>query len=766
MIVGHNIYVNSVKMNESLIPVGSPVTNYVLSGLASNTDFSVTATNVDQAGNESDPSAVKVLSTLRYTPPPEDPPMGAADKAAIDAIVAESMAVTKQPGVAVTVSGPKGFYAKAYGYSNRAAKTPLSLDDHFRMASMTKTFTAAAVLLQVQNGNLLLTDPLDDYVPGIPNGDVITIEHLLLHRSGVGEYLGAFSIALRMLLFPTSAVSEDGVIDIIRSAGSQFTPGTQFKYTNSNYILLGAVVKAVTGRDIATVIAEDICVPLGLVETSWPETADMPTPYAHGYKKNTTLPGRFHPSLAGASGALVTTMGDLVKWAKVLRDGTLFTNSMHLQWLETFSPVAGNTGYGYGNVRQGTWIGHNGGIPGGYSGIVMFEQGSGTVIAILENYQQGDNQAIFERIAERLYPGTASAPLFGRRRLLPVGSVMSLTGGAPRVAIDTPNRVLTPTSVSLVLVPGIPGRQAITPDPVVMSLTTGTPVVTVSEFTPFTEENVARIDRPIPAGASGCWVTLAGAGGGGGTGYRGSTNVAKFGGGGGGGGAVVPRFFIPRTDLGDTYSVTIGTGGVGAATAANSSTGNAGSDGGATIFTSGALTVTAAGGVGGGGGEGGNTGAVGGAGGAGGVVSASGFAEAPTGFDGTAGADGYAKTVTERPDNTDGGAAGGAGGAGCNSFWYIGSASPGGNSLAGDGGAAGVSGSPEGKPADDQAPGEPGGGGGGGRGSANSYAQTASAGGRGGRSGGGGGGGSAGSNTATTAPGGDGGNGSTVIEWV
>ncbi|BDY31421.1 glycine-rich domain-containing protein [Mycolicibacterium mageritense] len=254
-------------------------------------------------------------------------------------------------------------------------------------------------------------------------------------------------------------------------------------------------------------------------------------------------------------------------------------------------------------------------------------------------------------------------------------------------------------------------------------------------------ENTDLSDAPVPEGASGCWVTLIGGGGGGGGGRRGATDTSRRGGPGGGGAAVIVRVWIPAALLGPTYSVSRGFGGSAGNTPSSTGNGIAGTDGGASVFTSGDVMLTA----GGGGGATGATSTANGTVGAGGTWSATGVTA--TGANGTAGGQ-YNSTT---PNNTAGGAAGGGAGAGFNSSNLTLAARAGGDTIYASGGAIGTNGP-------DQSTGVPGSGGGGAN---NGSSQSV---GRGGLYGGGGGG--AGSTTGGSNTAGVGADGYSLVEWT
>ena len=105
-----------------------------------------------------------LITALALTTPTHAAPMSAADQKAVDAIVAKVMKEYKQPGLSISLTGPRGDYAKSYGIANNATRTPMNINNHFRMGSVTKTFVSTAILIQVDKGKIKLTDKLGKYV--------------------------------------------------------------------------------------------------------------------------------------------------------------------------------------------------------------------------------------------------------------------------------------------------------------------------------------------------------------------------------------------------------------------------------------------------------------------------------------------------------------------------------------------------------------------------------------------------------------------------
>ncbi|MDV6975348.1 serine hydrolase domain-containing protein [Mycobacterium intracellulare] len=426
-VVGHHFYRDGTKLNEN--PRGA---SYALRGLFPATEYpDLTATSVSMAGVESEHSEPVTGTTLEAPPP--HPAMSQADKDAIDAVVAASAPTMGRTGVMVSVSSPEfGDYEKAYGTSDLAG-TPMTTDMHFRVASMTKSFTAAAVMMAADKGLLSLDDTIDKYMSWVPNGDKITIRLMLMHRSGLANDQTDTNYGALYYTNPTRAYSVMSSLLFVRRAAPLAPPDTVYGYTNTAYFIAGMILERVTGRKLKSLIEDDIMAPLGMTGSTFPEypTVDMPAPFSHGYAPNLVGANsdwyRLNPNFIWASGNIVSTIGDLVKWGKELRDGTLLSPAMHHEWVSTYAPFpyrAGikpedrgpvTNGMGMGILKQGDWIGHDGSWTG-YSCACAFHPASGTVITAMENAQTYVLTAwaeIFTEIAEHFYPGSAMGEFTG-----------------------------------------------------------------------------------------------------------------------------------------------------------------------------------------------------------------------------------------------------------------------------------------------------------------------------------------------------------------
>lgn len=427
-IVSHNLYDADTdeQLNSNPILVGN---NGSYTGLASDTTYNVYATNVDQSGNESVPSSVFSFTTPAIEEPTEDEPMSPGDIAAIDSIVGEYVNTGTNgaliPGAAIGVAGPPGFMAKGYGRNQIQGFKIVTTDTNYRMASITKVFVAYRILMLLDAGLISLADKLSQYVSGVDRGDEITIQHLLMMRSGVYDYSTSPGVLIRFALNPGGSYSRDQSLKIIRDNKSRFTPGTQYQYSNSNYVLLGLILEAVVGKPIQEILIDDVATPLGLTTTRWPTTSSIPEPTAGGKK--------ISPWLLDAAGVLTTTIPDMVKFGAALQAGTLLSPESKALWESTFCPVPFATaeglfggiigdilgsppilgpadfGFGLGLMSFGEWFGYNGSTVD--FGTVMMYHPSGTVVAGMHNITGGQILTpIFVRIAEYLHPGSTTSP--------------------------------------------------------------------------------------------------------------------------------------------------------------------------------------------------------------------------------------------------------------------------------------------------------------------------------------------------------------------
>jgi D-alanyl-D-alanine carboxypeptidase len=233
------------------------------------------------------------------------------------------------PGVVVLVHRDDRTLRLASGYSDRATRTAMRVSDRFRIGSVTKSFVATVVLQLVGEGKLSLDDPVAHWLPGlVPHGEDITIRDLLSHRSGLFDYLNDQRVLRPYLAGDFGyAWTPRRLVAISASHNALFSPGARFSYSNTNYILLGLVVEAVTGHPIAAELRRRIFTPLGLHSTSFPASPLISGAHAHGYlvrgKNALQDVTRVSPSYAWTAGGITSTADDIAKFYAALLGGRL-----------------------------------------------------------------------------------------------------------------------------------------------------------------------------------------------------------------------------------------------------------------------------------------------------------------------------------------------------------------------------------------------------------------------------------------------------------
>jgi D-alanyl-D-alanine carboxypeptidase len=292
---------------------------------------------------------------------------------AIPARLAKETSPTPLPGAIVGIWWDDGRepYVRTFGVADMVTGEPMTTDMYMRIGSNTKSFTITAILMLADKGLLNLDDPIDDYVKGVPGGKRVTLRHLAEMRSGLYDY----SRAVRPLVEdnPHRRWKPRELLEIIFDQGREgphfvFPPGFKFDYNNPNTVLLGEVVKNITGQEIGAFITERILIPTGLTHTLYPKHREFPSPYAHGYWQ--MLSGAFvdgtdvSPTWGGAAGQMISTLDDLRVWAHIYAVGKLISPAMKREQQKFLPADDEGVGakYGLGIENQNGWLGHNGNI--------------------------------------------------------------------------------------------------------------------------------------------------------------------------------------------------------------------------------------------------------------------------------------------------------------------------------------------------------------------------------------------------------------------
>jgi D-alanyl-D-alanine carboxypeptidase len=283
------------------------------------------------------------------------------------------------PGAMVLLHTPQGNYAFGYGATELGGTTPPRADTYFRIASNTKTMTAAVIVQLAQEGKLRFDDRVSKYVQGVPNGDDITISELLKMRSGLYNYTSEPELAESLDHDPTRVWTSEELLAIAFKHPPAFAPGKEYDYCNTNYVLLGLTAEKLEGKPLARIFQDRLFGPLGMKATLLPASTSnaIPEPYAHGYlygsssyaladapypadlisaaKAGTLKPNDDtdqNPSYAFAAGGVISTAEDLATWMRALVGGKVLDAAYQRQWLDSPEPqdpgAPEGQRYGYG----------------------------------------------------------------------------------------------------------------------------------------------------------------------------------------------------------------------------------------------------------------------------------------------------------------------------------------------------------------------------------------------------------------------------------
>jgi CubicO group peptidase (beta-lactamase class C family) len=311
----------------------------------------------------------------------------------IDAAIASEYRSDGPGATIIVVKDGKTVFRKAYGMADIANKRPLSPDMALRIGSITKQFTATAILMLADEGKLSVDDDITRFLPDYPtHGRRITIEHLLTHTSGIQSYTDKPEYEPDMARDMT--VSQ--LIDTFKNDPLEFEPGARWHYDNSGYALLGAIIEKVSGLSYADFLQQRIFTPLGMTHTAYEGHERSVFPHATGY---TSGAGGFQvaPPLSMtqpyAAGAIVSSVDDLARWDAAIASGKLLKAA---SWQRAFTPYVLSTGkrteYGYGwgitTLRGRPVIDHDGGI-NGFRSFALRLPADKIYVAVLENADDG-----------------------------------------------------------------------------------------------------------------------------------------------------------------------------------------------------------------------------------------------------------------------------------------------------------------------------------------------------------------------------------------
>lgn len=334
---------------------------------------------------------------------PEQPNV-AATRAAVQAYVEKN----RFSGTVLVAKNGVPVFREGFGLANRELNVPNTSETVFRIGSITKQFTAAAIMQLAEAGKLSVEDPISKYYANAPAAWAkVTIRHLLSHRSGIGDYTSLPNFFEKLA---AEDRTPEQIIEMTRDQPLAFEPGTKFAYDNSGYIVLGYVIEKVSGQTYADYVEQHIFKPLGMRDSGYEvSTAILPRRaagygFADGKWTNATY---IAMSLPYAAGSLYSTVDDLLAWEQAL-----FSDKVVSAASRAAMTTDQGDKYGFGLLiddlggHKNIW--HNGGINGFSTHMVDFQDDGLTVIA-LANLESARSTRLATEIA-RIWLGLPAPP--------------------------------------------------------------------------------------------------------------------------------------------------------------------------------------------------------------------------------------------------------------------------------------------------------------------------------------------------------------------
>lgn len=350
-------------------------------------------------------------------------PLSAAQIRQIDGIAARALAAQHISGIEIGV-GRRGkvLFAQGYGLRDRARHLPVTAQTVFPVGSITKQFTAAAVMLLVSRGKVDLNARVAHYLPNAPHGTEITVRQLLNQTSGLPDYLENKPLLKAIMTGEDGPHNIASLVALVDGKALHFKPGTKWEYSNTNYALAGMIVSRVSGMPIGQFLKREIFTPQHLdsvqyLSTTLPVGTDVSRGYNYAKKQFTVIPV-FSMDWGNAAGAIASNVTGLIKWDNAFFSGAVIppadlrvaTTPPRGIVMERSKDPANNLGIGYAfgwvqaraEGRQMIW--HNGGLPGARAMNATFP-GSGLEVIVLTNATVADPESIALKIARVIYDG-------------------------------------------------------------------------------------------------------------------------------------------------------------------------------------------------------------------------------------------------------------------------------------------------------------------------------------------------------------------------
>ena len=347
------------------------------------------------------------------------------------------------PGAAVLVArGDTVLFRGARGEADVDADVPLRPDSVFRIASVTKQIAAAGLLRLVESGKVKLDDPVAKYIRDFPGGERITVLHLLNHTSGVKDYTAIPGYVDAHILDDAGTAQ---MIDAFEREQPDFEPGTRWAYSNSGYVLVGAVIEAASGLPWHAYLDRVFFRPLGMKNTGYGHDPKFAARQVRGYsyRGGEVVPAQaMSMTQPHAAGALVSNVDDLLRWNRALHEGRVLRSAAYTRMVTPVGKAA-DAGYGFGiyreKVRTHDALRHGGAIFG-FASALSYLPGPDVTVVVLENDDASNSPENARDVARRLaamavgdpYPAPQAAAVEASALKAAEGAY-SFPGGAARI---------------------------------------------------------------------------------------------------------------------------------------------------------------------------------------------------------------------------------------------------------------------------------------------------------------------------------------------
>src|SRR5262245_39709336 len=322
----------------------------------------------------------------------------------MDRLISAYVRLGRFSGTALVACGDQVLYRKGYGMASYEHAVPNLPRTVFHIGSLTKPFTAICILQLQERGSISLNEPITRYLPDYPDGASITLHHLLTNTSGIPDYITQQGFAETMAL----PISLAALIGTFRDQPRMFAPGERFSYSNSNWVLLGAIIEAVSGKTYGQYLRDHVFIPAGMAQSGYDASGIVVNGLASGYvyrDGQMISAATVHPSQMHAAGGIYTTAEDLQRWDRSLHNSTLLSPASR-DLMFTPHVQVDRAAYGYGWVvgrafgRRRVW--HDGGMPGFLSIFSRYVDDDSVVIA-LSNFENAAYTEIERGLAAILF---------------------------------------------------------------------------------------------------------------------------------------------------------------------------------------------------------------------------------------------------------------------------------------------------------------------------------------------------------------------------